>query len=76
MLADQILSVQWTNLDSLFIVLGGFSAILLINARPGRRIFWITVNTTINSAYDAFPHTAQGLSDHSMFHLPPAYRQK
>lgn len=25
MLADQILSVQWANLDSLFIVLGGFN---------------------------------------------------
>ena len=85
-LADQILSVERTNPDSLVIVLGDFNKGNLTHELPKYRQFIKCPTreenildhcyTTVSSAYHAVPRAALGHSDHVMIHLIPAYRQK
>ncbi len=85
-LADQILSVERTNPDSLVIVLGDFNKGNLSHELPKYRqlIKCLTREenmlnhclTTINRVNHAVPRAALGHSDHVMVHLIPAYRQK
>ena len=86
LLADQILSVEQTNPDSLVIVLGDFNKGNLSHELPKYKQFIDCPTreenildhcyTTISSAYHAVPRAALGLSDHVMVHLIPTYRQK
>ncbi|XP_075911483.1 uncharacterized protein LOC142906815 [Petromyzon marinus] len=86
MLADQILSVERANPDSLVIVLGDFNKGNLSHELP-KYIQFIKCPTregntldhcytTVSRAYHAVPRAALGHSDHAMVHLIPAYRQK
>ena len=85
-LADQILSVERINLDSLVIVLGDFNKGNLTHELPKYKQFIKCPTreenildhcyTTVSSANHAIPRAALGHSDHSMVHLIPAYRQK
>ncbi|XP_076581854.1 uncharacterized protein LOC143317730 [Chaetodon auriga] len=86
MLADQILRVEWTNPDSLVIVLGDFNKGNLTHELPKYRQFIKCLTreenildhcyTTVRDAYHAVPRAALGHSDHVMVHLIPVYRQK
>jgi hypothetical protein len=86
LLADQILSVEQTNPDSLVIVLGDFNKGNLSHELPKYKQFIDCPTreenildhcyTTISSGYHAVPRAALGLSDHVMVHLIPTYRQK
>ena len=85
-LADQILSVVLTNLDSLVIVLGDFNKGNLSHELPKYKQFIKCPTreknildhcyTTVSRTYHAVPRAALGLSDHTMVHLIPSYRQK
>ncbi|KAK3513874.1 hypothetical protein QTP70_032885, partial [Hemibagrus guttatus] len=85
-LADEIQSVERTNLDALVIVLGDFNKGNLSHELPKyKQLIKCPTRegnvldhcyTTISGAYRAVPRAALGQSDHIMVHLIPAYRQK
>ncbi len=85
-LTDEILCVEWTNPDSLVIVLCDFNKGNLSHELPKyRQLIKCPTReenildhcyTTVSRAYHAIPWAALGHSDHVMVHLIPAYRQK
>ncbi len=86
MLANQILSVEQTNPDSLVIVLSDFNKGNLSHKLPKYRQFIKCPTreenildhcyTTVSRAYHAIPRAAIGHSDHVTVYLIPAYKQK
>ena len=78
--------VEWTDPDSLVIVLSDFNKGNLTHKLPKYRQFIKCPTreqnildhcyTTVSGAYHAIPRAPLGQSDHIMVHLIPSYRQK
>ncbi|XP_034047722.1 thyrotropin receptor-like [Thalassophryne amazonica] len=85
-LTDQLTDVERKYLDSLLIILGNFNRANLSHKlyKYRQHITCPTRDanildhcyTTIKNAYRSVPRAALGLSDHSLIHLIPTYRQK
>ncbi len=86
-LADQITETEQKHPDSVLIILGDFNKANLSRELQKYRQHVTPTSPTrdsnildhcypaIKEAYHSVPRAALGLSDHSLFHLTPTYRQ-